>query len=533
MSEPLDALALEIILTRVISAADEAAETLKRSSFSTLVTESNDLAVVVTDTSGCLLGQSSESIPAFIGTLPITVKHVLSVFGEELREGDIIATNDPWIGSGHLNDISLIRPVFRNDRLACLAASCAHAPDIGGRGRSLESREVYEEGFMIPPLKIVRAGVVDETFFALYRTNSRTPAESEGDIWAGINALAAVERRMQKILQEYQLDDLDGVAREINERGRSAMRAAILAVPDGDYRHSFRTDGVDEALALELCVGVRGEHMTLDFSGTSDAVPRAINCPSTYTQAMVAYALKSLLLPELPNCEGPLDCFTVQAPPGCIVNPLFPSPVAGRAATGQYIPPLIFAALAEVLHRQVMAPPGSPLWSCVLSFQDDAGRKASSTLFFNGGMGATAQFDGEPCYSWPSNVSCVPVEIVESCGAVRVNYKRLAAGSGGAGRTRGGLGLETSLTVLRPTVDVKFIAERCRQPAPGLLGAGDGQVGEVRLNGEPVDVSRDLTLRAGDEITIRTPGGAGLGSPALRPAQDHARDLRLGYVVEG
>ncbi|MGD9830726.1 MAG: hydantoinase B/oxoprolinase family protein [Hyphomicrobiaceae bacterium] len=528
--ETLDALTLELVLTRVISAADEAAEALKRSSFSTLVTESNDLAIVVTDTGGRLIGQSTESIPAFIGTLPITVKHVLSVFGDDLKEGDLIATNDPWTGSGHLNDISLVRPVFRGGRLTCIAASCAHAPDIGGRGRSLESRELYEEGFMIPPLKILRGGVVDETFFALYRENSRTPGESEGDVWAGINALASVERRIGRILDDYGLDDLDAVAREINRRSELAMRKAISAVPDGVYRHRLLTDGFEVPLSLEVAVTVAGDRIGVDFTGSSAAVPRAINCPITYTFAMTAYALKSLLLPDLPNCEGPLSCLNVAAPVGSIVNPIRPSAVAGRVAVGQYLPPLIFAALAPVLPERVMAMPGSPLWSCVLNYRSSEGRPATATLFFNGGMGATAHNDGEPCYSWPSNVSNVPVEIVEARSPLRINYKRLVPGSGGRGRRRGGLGQEISMTALDDAVTVKLLAERCRQPAEGLLGAGDGQVGAVRINGVEIDVRVDHLLHAGDELSIRTPGGGGLGPVSERAAIDVERDRMMGYV---
>jgi N-methylhydantoinase B len=528
----LDALALEIILTRVISAADEAAETLKRTSFSTLVTDSNDLAVVVTDTAGNLLGQSSDSIPAFIGTLPVTVRHVLSVLGTSLQEGDIVATNDPWFGSGHLNDISLVRPVYRNGRLACFAASCAHAPDIGGRGRSLESREIYEEGLMIPPLKIVRAGVVDETFFAMYRANTRTPAESEGDIWAGINALAAVERRVQDVLREYALGDLDEVSREINGRSEEAMRRAIRAIPDGVYRHRILSDGFETPLSFEVSVAVSGDRVAVDFGGTSPAVARAINCPMTYTSAMTAYALKSLLLPDLPNCEGPLRCFQVGAPEGCILNPRHPSPVAGRAAVGQYVPPLIFAALAEVLPQRVMSTAGSPLWSCVMTGKDRTGKAVSSTLFFNGGMGATAENDGEPCYSWPSNVSSVPVEIVEARNPVRVNYKRFAEGSGGAGRRRGGLGLETSFSVLSEHLTMKFIAERCKYPAQGLLGAADGRVGAVRVNGKDIDARRDQHLVAGDEVYLRTPGGGGLGPRGERAAADIEKDLSMGLFTQ-
>lgn len=530
--DTFDAITLEVAWTRLISTTDEAAETLKRTSFSTLVNESNDYAVVVTDAKGDLIVQNTDSIPAFIGTLPVTVKHFVHELDEELQDGDILATNYPWIASGHLNDITLIKPLFRDGSVIAYAGSCAHAPDIGGRARSLESREVFEEGFMIPPMKIFRAGEPDETFFKLFLFASRMPDETEGDIWAALNALKAVERRVDEILNDYRLRDLDHISHEINKRSEAAMRKAIRALPDGVYRYGFETDGFETPLHFETSITIRGGRMRLDYENTSAAVPRAINCPMTYTFAMTAYAVKCLLLPELPNCEGPLRCIEVHAPEGCILNPSYPSAVGGRTAVGQYVPPLIYGALAKIVPDRVMAAPGSPLWSCIQTGRRANGSAYTNVLFFNGGMGATANKDGEPCYSWPSNVSNVPVEMTEAMGPIFVHHKTLVPDSGGKGKHRGGLGIETLFEVESETpMTLGFIAERVTHAAPGLLGGKDGAKGLVQIDGKNVDHRNDQFLGKGRTVLMRTPGGAGLGPPSKRPKKLIERDKKLGYIT--
>ncbi len=530
--EVFDSITLELAWTRLISTTDEAAETLKRTSFSTLVNESNDYAVVITDSKGDLIVQNTDSIPAFIGTLPVTVKHFVHEFDEELQEGDVLATNYPWIASGHLNDITLVKPLFRDGRVFAYAGSCAHAPDIGGRARSQESREVFEEGFMIPPMKVFRAGEPDQTFFKLFLFASRMPDETEGDIWAALNALKRVEQRVGEILDDYRLKDLDRVSREINKRGETAMRKAIRALPDGVYRSGFETDGFETPLHFETRITIRGGRMRLDYENTSAAVPRAINCPMTYTFAMTAYALKCLLLPDLPNCEGPLRCIEVHAPEGCILNPSYPSAVGCRTAVGQYVPPLIYAALAKIVPDRVMAAPGSPLWSCVQTGRRPNGKAYTNVLFFNGGMGATAAKDGEPCYSWPSNVSNVPVEMTEAMSPLFVHHKTLVPDSGGKGKHRGGLGIETLFEVESETpVTLGFIAERIAYPAPGLLGGGDGGKGLVQIDGKNVDHRNDHFLGKGGTVLMRTPGGGGLGPPSRRSRKLIERDKELGYIT--
>lgn len=531
-AQPLDAITLEILWRRMICAVDEAAKALRRTSFSTLVNESNDFACVLTDARGQSLAQNTESIPSFIGTLPVTVKEFIKQIGSEnMRPGDVLVTNTPWIATGHLNDITVAKPIFYKGRIVAFAASTAHAPDIGGKVRSVEAREVFEEGFHIPVMKLLDAGQPDRTLFKLLRAAVRTPDQTEGDLWAQITGLDLMERRLGDLLAEYRLDDLEAFGEEVLTRSEKAMRAAIKALPDGTYGHTFQTDGIDKPLTYAIAVTITDGHVTVDYAGTSPQVDRAINCTMTYTFAMTAYALKCALLPSMPNNEGIFRCLDVRAPEASIVNPRYPASVGGRMATGHYVPTAVFGALAPVLGDRLLAACGSPLWSMIQTGIRSDGSTYANVLFFNGGMGATDRADGQSTYAWPSNVSNVPVELIERNAPLFVNSKQLRAGSGGQGKFRGGLGQEIAFEVTSDTpVGVIFMAERCRFAAPGMLGGEAGAAGELLIDDAPADYRRNHVLHKGQTIIMRTPGGGGMGDAAERPAEAVAADQRDGYT---
>src|SRR5262249_40413029 len=241
-NQAFDAVTLEILWRRIISAVDEAAKALRRTSFSTLVNESNDFACVLTDAAGQSLAQNTESIPSFIGTLPVTVKAFIKEIGlGNMAPDDVLVTNTPWIATGHLNDITVAKPIFRQGRIVAFAASTAHAPDIGGKVRSVEPREVFEGGVHIPVMKFINAGEPDQTFLKLLRAAVRTPEQTEGDLWAQVTGLDLLEKRLGDLMTEYALDDLETFAGEILGRCELAMRKAIAALPGGTYTHAFQT----------------------------------------------------------------------------------------------------------------------------------------------------------------------------------------------------------------------------------------------------------------------------------------------------
>jgi N-methylhydantoinase B len=517
-SRAADPIFLEVFWTRVRSIADEAAKLIIRTSFSTLSTEANDFAVVVTDSQGRALAENSGSIPSFIGTLPRTVRAAMSVIGvNEMRPGDIYITNNPWIGTGHLNDVCLVKPIFHLDKLIGFAATAGHVPDIGGKIRSVDARELYEEGFHIPIMRFLSEGKPDDSLITLIRTNVRTPEQTVGDIWSQVGAVELVADRLSDVLQEYALDGVDELAEALFSRGEQAMRQSILKLKDGVYRYEMRTDGFDTNFTFSVAVKITGSDIECDFSGTSLQQPRAINCVMAYTHAMTVYAIKCLLLPDLPNNDGLFRPIRVSAPEGTLLNPISPAPVGGRSCTGHYVPILIFGALQFVLPDRVMAGAGSPLWIANLSGIRSDGKPFATVLFYNGGMGATAGKDGSSAMSWPSNISPTPVEVAERDSPIFFQHKRLRPGSGGKGRTRGGLGEEICFVNKHEgPLSIVFLTERLRVPAPGLGGGGDGACGEVLINGLSVDSRRPHVLAPGDEVILRTPGGGGYGASSER-----------------
>ncbi|MBI4184919.1 MAG: hydantoinase B/oxoprolinase family protein, partial [Proteobacteria bacterium] len=508
---------------------------LVRTSFSTLVRESYDFSCIITDERGQSLVQATQSIPSFIGTLPGTVKHfVREVPPETLRPGDVLITNDIYQGTGHLPDLTVAKPIFRQGRVIGFAASTAHLPDIGGKIRSPEPREVFEEGFQIPIMKLMREGQPDETLVRLLRKNVRVPDQVVGDLWAQIVALDTMEARALSLMSDYELATLRELADEIQGRCERAMRAAIRALPDGVYQSALDTDGLlDEPVHIEMALTVKGDAIDIDYAGTSAQVDRAINCAMCFTFAQTVYGVKCLLSPNLPNNEGAYRPITLRAPAGCIVNPVFPAAGGSRMLVGHYLGALVLQALGPILPERVMATPGSPHWGMNQSGVSREGKPYANMFFFNGGMGANHRQDGLGCVGWPGNISSTPIEVTEQISPFRVRFRGLRPDSGGPGRARGGLGQQVLFENRSQTpIAVSFLAERTRFPAPGVAGGGHGAPGVVRINGEPVDPKRQYVLKPGDTVLMGTPGGGGHGDPGERAPADLARDLDAGYVTD-
>jgi len=528
-----DAIFLEVFWTRMRSIVNEAAKLIVRTSFSTLSTEANDFAVVVTDSAGRAVAENSGSIPSFIATLPSTVRTAIERFGSEnMRPGDVFITNNPWIGTGHLNDISLVKPIFHRNQLIGFAATAAHVPDIGGRIRSVDARELYEEGLHIPLMRFLAAGQVDETLLLMITTNVRTPEQTVGDIWTQVGAVELIDNRLVDLLSEYQLPGIDALAQAVFTRSEAAMRQAIQALPDGEYSYQMQTDGFDTPYDYAVTVRISGSEISCDFAGTSPQQPRGINCVLAYTRAMTVYAIKCLLLPELPNNDGLFRPITTLAPEGTLLNPRMPAAVGGRACTGHYVPILIFGALYAVLPNKIMAGVGSPLWIANLAGTRSDGKSFATVLFFNGGMGATSIKDGSSVMSWPSNISCTPIEIAERDAPLFFKTKALRPNSGGAGTYRGGLGEEiTFVSTHDRSFTIMFLTERLKFAAPGFGGGEDGALGQVLINGKIINSRLPQLIEPGDEICMRTPGGAGFGPPSARVPQQLQQDQRQGYVA--
>jgi N-methylhydantoinase B len=529
-----DAVTLEILWKRMISAVDEASVALIRTAFSTVVRESYDFACVITDQHGQLLAQATQSIPSFIGTLPRTVRFFVDRFPlETLKPGDVLISNNPWFGTGHLPDINVARPIFRDGKLVAFAASTAHAPDIGGRTGSRIMRDVFEEGFQIPPWKLIDAGKVDETLIALLRTNVRAPDAVVGDLWAQVTALDVIERRLADLMDEYGLAGLTELGAEIHDRSEAAMRAAIARIPHGTYRYSLESDGLTTPIRINIALTFDGHDCVVNFEDLPDQLDgTSLNSVYAYTYAYTSYGLKCILAPDLPNNDGVWRPIIIHAREGSVLNHRFPTSGFSRHMIGHYLPTAAVAAMAAVVPDQVMAPSGTPIWDMQISGVTAEGKSYANLFFFNGGLGANSRHDGPSVLSWPSNVSCTPIEYIERLVPLRVERKTYRPGSGGAGMHRGGLGLEVAFRVTETApINVTFAADCTRTGPGGIVGGEPGATGEIRINdGAPIDTKQAYVLRTGDRLILRTPGGGGFGPQADRPANLTAHDHAEGYA---
>ncbi len=511
----LDPVTTEILWTRLVSVVDEAAVTFVRASFSTLVREANDYAVVLTDRSGRNLAQSSLSIPSFIATVPQTIRTFIREHGiDTMVEGDVFITNDPWFGTGHLNDATIAAPIFHKGSVIGFAGVVSHLPDIGGRLRNPANRELFEEGLQIPPMRLMAAGLEDSTLVRLIRQNVREPDETIGDIWAMVSCVQSLGRRLVSLLDETKID-LDGFADDIIQRTETAMRAAISEAPDGSWSYEIENDGPDDmpggVVRVRASVTIAGDQVDVDFDGSSDQVSLAINTVMNYTYAYSAYALKALFAPWIPNNEGAFRPIRISAPEGSILNPRRPAPCGARGMIGHLLPPAIFGALSQALPDRVQAAPGSPSNNIqIVSLRGDV--RYAVNAFLGAGQGGGAGQDGVSAVSFPSNLSNTPVEVMEGQAPIEVLNRNILRGSGGAGRYAGGDGIGFSFRFRgQSPANASFMINRVRCAAPGLLGGSAGRAARFEINGKPMPASGQHVLHEGDVVTIETGGGGGFG----------------------
>jgi len=505
----LDPVTLEIQWKRLVSMVDEASAAFVRTSFSVLVREANDFAVVLTDAEGHSIAQSVLSIPSFIGTLPATVKHFLKKFpAHTLKPGDVMITNDPWMGTGHIHDVNIAMPIFHKGKLIAFAAVVSHMPDIGGRIRNAGIRDIYEEGLQIPQLKLINAGKPDQNLLDMIGQNVRVPEQTLGDIWAQVAACKMLEERLRPLLRDT---DLNALGTEIRRRSEAAMRKSIRAVPDGVYHAQTRHDGFEEPILINCTITVKGEKLAIDYTGSSAQVPRAVNVVPIYTFAYSAFAVKALLCPDVPNNEGSFTPITTSAPLGSIFNPRYPAASGGRGMIGHMMVPAIMMALADVLPERAIAEGSSN--SSITVTGEHQGRPYAAVNFMNAGQGATKYRNGYTMLSFPSNLSNTPIEVFEQMAPLRVVERSIRRGSGGGGKNRGGNGLRFEVEVVADTpMMASMIMTRFRTAPQGIFGGSPGKVGGLLLNGKAIDPADHWVLNKGDRVVMATAGGGGYGN---------------------
>ena len=536
MTDHFDPITLEILWSRLIAIADEAAATLVRTSFSTILRESNDYACGILDDRGYSLADNTQSIPSFVGTLPRTCRWILEqIPAASLEPGDVLITNDPWLATGHLPDVTMFTPIFSRGRLVAFAGMIGHMPDIGGTLWSADAQEMFEEGLRIPPCRLMRRGAVNEDVYRFIEANVRVPGQVWGDLQALMAAGEATARRIQEFLQDQRMDDLSALARAIQSRAEASMRQAIREAKEGVYTYTLESDGYDAPLKICAAITIRGDEVLVDYAGTSPQINRGLNCVMNYTYAYTCYPLKCALDPLTPKNEGSFRPFTITAPEGSLLNPRFPAPVNARQITGHLLGCAIFGALAPALPQRVIADSGSaPTCRAVFSGRLPAGQKFSFILFANGGMGARPDRDGLSTTPFPTNSTCASIEVMENLAPLIVWKKELLADSGGPGAWRGGLGQEIALEVVATEpLAVSLISDRRDHPALGLFGGLPG--GPVRFvlnDGQFIHPKARSTLKPGDRLTIHYAGGGGYGPPERRDRDRVLADLRHGYITE-
>ncbi len=533
--EQIDPITLEIYWSRLISIADEAAAALVRTAFSTIVRESNDYAAVLMDANGDSLAENTGGIPSFSCILPRTTKHFLEKFpANTWRPGDCVITNDPWLATGHLPDITAVTPIFHHGRLAGFAGSIAHSPDVGGSLWAADCRELFEEGIRIPPMRLFREGVRNEALLELFLGNVRVPAQVLGDLEAQLVANQVCVRRTVEFLEDTGLEDLRVLSSAVRTRAEGAMRRAIAALPDGVYHGAVDADGFDTDVTHIACtVTVAGETMSIDYGGTSRQIDRGINCVMNYTHAYSVYPVKCAVDPLTPRNEGSYAPITVTAPAGCILNPTHGAAVGSRQLTGHLLAGAIFRALAGIIPGQIIAEcGGAPSMRALFSGSDRAGNRFSQILFASGGMGAAPGADGLATTAFPTNAGAGSIEAFEAGGPLLVWKKEFAPDSGGAGKFRGGLGQEC---IIENRTDhalrLSLISDRRDHPAQGILGGMPGAAAVIRLSDgtTPHPKSRTM-LPAGATLHMTYAGGGGYGPPSQRDPEAIKADLRDEFV---
>jgi N-methylhydantoinase B len=409
--------------------------------------------------------------------------------------------------------------------------SVSHSPDVGGRLLSADSKEVFEEGFRLPIVKLFKAGEPNEDLFRIIRLNVRVPDIVIGDLMAQFASNTIMARRLVEFLEAKGLPDADALFTAVWDRSDLAMRQAIAKIPSGTYRGEVETDGFDQPITLRCAITVKGDEMHVDCEGTSPQQEHGINCTKRWSFAEVAHACICVANPSSPVNGATLKRIKYSVPEATVINASYPAALGARALVSMYLQGLIFRTLAQAVPDRVIAETGTPPHLSAYMGIGNGGRRYVDIMFLNGGLGARPTMDGVSSIGWPANIAGIPVEVTENEKPLLFLEKELVTDSGGAGRHRGGLAahLKVRSQATEPiTVGVRL--DRIAHPALGLFGGKPGGTAAVSVNGKPVHAKKTLTLQTGDVYAARCSGGAGYGDPHERSPETVLRDVKGGYV---
>src|SRR6516225_2018361 len=473
----------QIMWNRLIAVVEEQAQTMIRTAFSTSVREAGDLSAGVFDRHGRMLAQAVTGTPGHVNSMANAVIHFLDKYPlAGMKPGDHYITNDPWLTSGHLHDITVVTPTFYRGQPVALFANTIHVVDIGGLGMGPDGRQVFEEGVAIPIMPLAREGKMNEDLLQLVRANVREPLQVEGDIYACAACNDEGRRRLIDMMDEFEIANLDRLGETIIESSREATLARIRALPKGIYRNSMTIDGYDKPLEFNAALTISDDGIHVDFDGTSSASRYGINVVYNYCLAYTAFGVKCLVAPEVPNNFGSLEPITVSAPEGCVLNVKRPWPVAARHTVGQMLPDIVFGCLEKAIPGGVPAEGASSLWN---------------PQIFGGGS--------------------LVDEVAEGTDANQLDtFSTVIFHCGGAANP----------------VALLCNFERVKNPARGRAGGQPGGAGTVSLrSGRPIRPKGRQTVPPRDAIQLGLPGGGGVGNPRERDPGQVLDDVLDGLIT--
>jgi len=539
MAKRFDPVTLEILWRRLISIVDEADAAVARTAFSSLLRDAHDYTCMFTDRQGRELAQGSFATPGQSGAMALGIKKLVQGFpAGSFQPGDVFITNDPWALAGHLNDVCVLSPIFYLDRLVGFTACVLHHSDIGGRVAS-DNHEVFEEGLLIPVVKLYDGGRLNAAVLEMIRWNVRTPEQVTGDLRSQVAANHVCAEQVCHMLSEHRLEGLDELADEIIARSEASMRSGIALAQPGVYRATGAIEQMEGRadLIIQCAIEVQGSDITVDLRGSSPQVDWGGNVVYNFTYAYVHMAIKSIFDPELPNNDGSTAPIRLLAPEGSVLNCRFPAAVAARMQVGHFLTEIIYRALAPALPDRVAAGSGgTPATMQVFYGRRGDGQPFHAVLIRGGGMGATLERDGAGCFIFPANGANTPVEVLESDTPLIVERRELLMDSGGPGRKRGGLGRREVFWVpddgMAPEgpVTLGLQSGRFHSPPVGLSGGRPGARSQFLVNGRPGNPYGLTRLQPGDIVTLDAAGGGGYGVPAERDRQALLRDVEDGKV---
>jgi N-methylhydantoinase B len=543
MSDALAKIRLQVMWNRLISVVEEQAQTMIRTAFSTTVREAGDLSAGIFDLHGRMMAQAVTGTPGHVNSMAESVGHFLAKFpAATMQPGDHYITNDPWLGTGHLHDLTVVTPAFHNGKIAGLFANTAHIIDIGGLGMGPEGRSVFEEGLYIPIVKCFDRGQPNETFFDFIRAGSRLPIELEGDVYSLCACNDAGAKRLVEMMDEFAMDSVDPLAGFIFDSSTAATLDCIAALPKGTYSAEIVSDGYEEPVTLRAAMTILDDAIEVDFAGTSGLSGRGINVPAAYCRAYSCFGIKVVVAPEIPNNWASLMPFRMAIPEGCILNAPRPYPVSVRHVVGQLLPDLMMGCLHQAVPAQVAAEGSSALWNPPLRGGSSVSGQARGNrrvlpdfeiiTFNSGGTGARPTLDGLDATAFPSGVRTMPVEATENVAPVIFWRKELRPGSGGPGRMRGGMGQVMEIgTKGELEFAVNAIFDRVANAPKGREGGMAGAAGVVKLkSGENLRTKGFQIIPDDERLILELAGGGGMGDPATRDPAMVARDVCDGLV---